>query len=77
MCEDVKIVKGNINLWGVRGVEEGSAPVRPTPQASPSGVTWASAIRYAGVPPGAVQVVAAASLSKAVPPPIQPKAVAL
>ena len=29
--EDIKIAKGNINLWGLGGVQEGSAPPPPPP----------------------------------------------
>ena len=72
------MVKGNIVLWGVGGVEEGSAPP-PPPRASPGGATYASATRSAarGSRPGAVRVVAAAGRAKAAPLPIEPTAAAL
>ena len=51
--EDIKIAKGNINLWGVQGVEEGFAPPHP-----PAGWPWlrdlrlGDTIRCAMVPAG-------------------------
>ena len=76
--EEIKFAKGNINLWGVGGVEEGSAP-RPPKQDRPGGVTYTSATRSAarGSRPGAVRLVADAARTKAAPLPIQPTAAAL
>ena len=76
--EDIKMARGNINLWGVGGVAEVSTPPPPQ-QAGPGGATYASATRSAarGSRPGAVRVVAAAGRTKATLPPIQPTAAAL
>ena len=46
--EDIKVARGNIVLWGVVGVEEGSAPP-PPPQKSSGGLSYA-AVRGSGIP---------------------------
>ena len=76
--EDIKTALTNLNLWGVRGIAEGSAPPAPQ-QAVPGRSTYASATRSAarGSRPGAVRVVAAAGRTKAAQLPVQPTAAAL
>ena len=76
--EDINFAKGNILLWGLGGVEEGSLPA-PRLLASPRGVTYASVTPSAarGSRAGAVRVVAAAGRAKVAPPPNQPMVAAL